>query len=186
MRASFTRMDQSTQEDWAIIMGQHHQLVDVLPDRILAQLRLLADDHGGFVVDRLTHSLQTAARAEADGRDDAYVVCALLHDVGDALGPLNHPDVAAAILKPWVPASYHWMVANHGVFQGYYFWHHIGGDRDAREQFRDHEWFGLTEEFCALYDMPAFDPDHPTPPLEHYEPLVREFFSGRSLGSRPV
>ena len=46
MRASFTRMDQSTQEDWAIIMGQHHQLVDVLPDRILAQLRLLADEIG--------------------------------------------------------------------------------------------------------------------------------------------
>jgi predicted HD phosphohydrolase len=88
--------------------------------------------------------------------------------------------VAAAILKPWVPPSYHWMVANHGVFQGYYFWHHIGGDRDAREQFRGHEWFGLTEEFCALYDMPAFDPSYPTPPLEHYEPLIRSFFSNEA------
>lgn len=180
MRATFTRMDQSTQEDWAIIMSQIPHLVDVLPDRILGQLRLLEDDHGGFIVDRLTHSLQTAARAEADGRDDAYVVCALLHDVGDALGPLDHPAVAAAILKPWVPPGYHWMVANHGVFQGYYFWHHIGGDRDAREQFRGHEWFGLTEEFCALYDMPAFDPSYPTPPLEHYEPLIRSFFSNEA------
>lgn len=185
MRATFTRMDESTAEDWAIIMDHHPKLVDALPDRILDQLRLLEDDHGGFIVDRLTHSLQTAARAEADGRDEAYVVCALLHDIGDVLGPVNHPDIAAAILKPWVPPAYHWMVAQHGVFQGYYFWHHIGGDRDARERFRGHEWFELTEEFCAKYDMPAFDPDHPTPPLSHYEPLVRSFFSNRRFEPSP-
>ena len=177
-RAALTRMDQSTAEDWAIITSQHGHLVEALPDRILDQMRLLDDDYGGFAVDRLTHSLQTAHRAEADGRDDAYVVCALLHDIGDVLAPLNHADIAAALLKPWVPDAYHWMVEKHAVFQGYYFWHHIGADRNARDEFRGHEYYDLTEEFVARYDMPAFDPDYPTPPLEHYEPLVRSLFGG--------
>ncbi|HTZ09560.1 MAG TPA: phosphohydrolase [Acidimicrobiales bacterium] len=175
--ATFTRMDESTAEDWALIMAKHDGLVDALPDRILQQLRLLDDASGGFAVDRLTHSLQTARRAEVDGRDDAYVVCALVHDIGDVLGPLNHAEIAAAIVRPWVSDAYHWMVAQHGVFQGYYFWHHIGGDRDARDRFAGHEYYDLTEEFVRKYDMPAFDVEYPTPPLEHYEPLVRGFFS---------
>lgn len=147
-----------------------------MPDRILAQLRLLDSDSSGFAVDRLTHSLQTAHRAEADGRDEAYLVCALLHDVGDVLAPRNHADVAAAIVKDWVPASYHWMVRYHGVFQGYYFWHHLGGDRDARDSLRADANYEIGEEFVRKYDMPSFDPDYPTPPLEHYEQLIRTFF----------
>jgi len=176
-RATFTRMEESTAEDWAIISGQHDHLVAALPDRILAQMRLLDADFGGFAVDRLIHSLQTAHRAERDGHDETYLICALLHDIGDALGPLNHADIAAAILRPWVPDSYHWMVQQHGVFQGYYFWHHLGGDRNARDEFRNHEYYDLTEEFVRKYDMPAFDPDYATPPLEHYEPLVHSFFA---------
>lgn len=174
--ATFTRMDESTAEDWALIMAQHAGLVKALPDRVLDQLRLLDSEAGGFAVDRLTHSLQTAHRAEADDRDDPYIVCALLHDIGDVLGPLNHADIAAAVVRPWVSDAYHWMVQQHAVFQGYYFWHHIGGDRDARNAFRGHEHYELTEEFVRKYDMPAFDPDYQTPPLEHYEPLVRAFF----------
>jgi len=177
LRASFTRMDESTAEDWVHIADQHGVQVGELADRILDHLRLLDDDHGGFAVDRLTHSLQTAHRAETDGRDDAYLVCALLHDVGDVLGPMNHADIAAAVVRPWVSDPYHWMVQHHGIFQGYYFWHHIGGDRDARDAFRGHEYYDLTEEFVRKYDMPAFDGGYPTPPLDHYEPLLRSFFS---------
>jgi len=175
-RAKFKRMDESTADEWARIEAQNDGLIDALPDRILDQLRLLESDTGGFAVDRLTHSLQTARRAEIDGRDDAYLVCALLHDLGDVLAPLNHADIAAAILKPWVPAAYHWMVEKHGVFQGYYFWHFIGGDRNARDALREHEYYDLTEEFVRKYDMLAFDDEYPTPPLDHYEPLIRRFF----------
>jgi predicted HD phosphohydrolase len=171
-------MEDSTAEDWAVIMSQHAHLVNELPDRLLDQLRLLDSDDGGFAVDRLTHSLQTAALAEQDGRDEAYVICALVHDIGDPLGPLNHADVAAAIVKPWMSEAYHWMVQQHAVFQGYYFWHYIGGDRNARDEFRGHEYYDLTEEFVRKYDMPAFDPDYTTPSLEHYEPLIRSFFGG--------
>ena len=171
-RAGFRRMDESTAEDWAVIMG-HDDALAALPDRILGQLRLLDSGESGFAVDRLTHSLQTAHLAELDGRDEAYLICALVHDIGDVLGPLNHADIAAAVLRPWVSDPYHWMVQQHGVFQGYYFWHHIGLDRNTREQFRGTEHFEYTEEFCAKYDQTAFDADYRSEPLEHFEPLIR-------------
>src|SRR5712671_6713165 len=157
-RASFTTMDASTADDWRIIATQFLPYAGALPDRILGHLRLLEGDCGGFAVDRLMHSLQTATRAQRDGRDEEYVVCALLHDIGDTLGTYNHPDIAAAIVKPFVSEANHWMVEKHGIFQGYYFFHHLGMDRDAREQFRGHQWFERTALFCERYDGPAFDP----------------------------
>ena len=182
-RASFTRMDQSTAEDWQIIMTNLREHAETtVADRVLAQLSHLEGDHGGFAVDRLTHSLQTAHLAEADGRDDEYVLCALLHDVGDVLAPFNHPEIAAAILKPYVSEANHWMVQHHGTIQGYYFWHHIGLDRNARDEFVDHEFYDHTVEFCAKYDMLAFDPDGTTPPLSHYEPLIRAAFGPSAAG----
>ena len=104
-RAAFTSFADSTKEDWALIMSQRGELEAALPGRIIEQLELLRNDYGGFPVDRLEHSVQTATRAERDGRDDEYIVCALLHDIGDVLTPYNHPDVAAAILKPFVSTA---------------------------------------------------------------------------------
>jgi predicted HD phosphohydrolase len=170
-------MEDSTPADWAAIASHFVPFASGLPDRLLAHLRLLEGDSGGFAVDRLTHSLQTATRAHRDGRDEAYVVCALLHDIGDTLGTYDHADVAAAILKPFVSEADHWMVAQHGIFQGYYFFHHLGMDRDQRERFRGHPWFERTAEFCAKYDGPAFDPKGETLPLEFFEPMVRRVFA---------
>ena len=175
-RAEFSSFQESTKEDWALIMSQRGSLVTSLPGRVLEQLEYLRDDYGGFPVDRLEHSLQTATRAERDGRDDEYVMCALIHDIGDILTPHNHPDLAAAILKPFVSEANHWMVAHHGIFQGYYFWHYLGGDRDARDAFADHEFYDHCEEFCALYDAPAFDASYKSNPLEYYTPLIEDFF----------
>ena len=151
-------------------------------DRVIEQLKHLSHDFGGFPVSRLEHSLQTATRAERDGRDEEYLLCALIHDIGDNLAPTNHEAVAAAILEPVVSQANHWLVAHHGYFQGYYFWHHIGLNRDAREKFRDHEYFDYTAEFCAKYDQVAFDPDYKSEPLKHYEPLIRKFFKARTHG----
>jgi predicted HD phosphohydrolase len=172
-RASFHAMTEGTKADWDIIAGQTLHLYAGLPDRVIAHLRLLGSDFGGFAVDRLTHSLQTATRAYRADRDDEYVFCALLHDIGDTLGSFNHADVAAAVVKPFVSERNLWMVEKHAIFQGYYFFHHLGLNRDVREQFRGHEHFDYTEEFCADYDQPAFDPDYPILPLEHFEPLIR-------------
>jgi len=172
-RALFHQMTDGTQDDWMIIAGSAMAFNKRLPDRVLSHLRLLKDDFGGYAVDRLEHSLQTATRAHRDGRDDEYVVCALLHDIGDTLGSFNHADIAAAILKPFVTEQNLFMVEKHAIFQGYYFFEHLGLDKNLREQFRGHPWFDYTAEFCAKYDQSSFDPGYESMPLEAFEPMLR-------------
>ena len=177
VQAKFREMLEGTKEDWDIIAEHSKGFNKGLAKRVLDHLRLLDGDYGGFPVDRLTHSLQTATRAHRDGRDEETVVCALLHDIGDTLGSYNHPYVAAAILKPFVSEQNHWMVANHGMFQGYYFFHHLGLDRNMREQFKDHPHYEYTAQFCHLYDQTAFDPDYESESLEFFEPMVERLFA---------
>src|ERR1700709_274962 len=172
-RAKFHAMTESTQEDWAAIARAAAPHRGELGDRLLAHLMLLDNDHGGFAVDRLEHSLQTATRAHRDGKDEEYVVCALLHDIGDTLGSFNHPDIAAAILKPFVSPENLAMVEKHGIFQGYYFFHHLGLDRNLRDQFAGQPLYDRTLEFCEKYDAPAFDPSYDTLPLRFFEPMLR-------------
>ena|SRR5689334_21650295 len=176
-RAKFHAMADGTREDWAIINQAMKPFIAELPDRVLTHLKMLSGDCGGFAIDRLEHCLQTATRAYKDGRDEEFVVCALLHDMGDILGPRNHADVAAAILKPFVSEQNHWMVEKHAIFQGYYFFHYLGLDRNMRDQFRDHPWYGYTADFCSVYDQPAFDPKYKSMRLEEFEPMVRRVLS---------
>jgi len=176
-RAQFTNMAECTAADWRIIMSQLAPYARELPNRVLSHLKILDGDYGGFAVDRLVHCRQTATLAHRDGRDEEYVVCALLHDIGDTLGTFNHADIAAAVLKPFVSAENHWMVEKHGIFQGYYFFHHVGMNRDLREQFRGHPDFERTAEFCAKYDGPAFDPKGEAAPLEFFAPMLRRVFA---------
>ncbi len=173
---TFKSLSTSTAADWEVICDENRTFFAGLPDRILAHLRLLDSDYGGFPVDRLQHSLQTAELCAAAGCDDEYVVCALLHDIGDTLGSANHPDVAAAILYPYVSEANHWMVKHHGVFQGYNFFHHLGMDRNMRDQYRGTAFYEQTEEFIAKYDDPAFDAEKPKLDLNVFAPLVRRVF----------
>ena len=175
-RASFRSLDESTQDDWAIVGSHFKSYGQGLADRVLAHLRLLDGDYGGFPIDRLQHSLQTATRAHRAGESEPYIVMALLHDIGDTLGSYNHPDIAAAILKPFVDEKLHWIVEQHGIFQGYYFFHHLGMNRDMREAFRGHEHFEDTARFCELYDQSAFDSAYENAPLAFFEPMVHRLF----------
>jgi predicted HD phosphohydrolase len=172
-RAKFREMKEGTREDWALIGGEYMAFAQGLPDRVLAHLKLLDGDFGGFPICRLEHSLQTATRAHRDGRDEAYVVMALLHDIGDTLGTFNHPEVAASIIKPFVSEEVHWICQNHGHFQGYYYFHYLGMDQNSREQFRGSPHFDACAEFCEKYDQAAFDPDYQSESLEFFEPMVR-------------
>lgn len=172
-RAKFRAMTEGTQEDWSLISSEYMAFARDLPDRVLAHLKLLDGDFGGFPVDRLQHSLQTATRAHRDGRDEAYVVMALLHDIGDTLGTYNHPEVAASIIKPFVSEEVHWICQNHGAFQGHYYFHYVGMDRNIRERFRGNPYFEACAEFCEKYDQAAFDPDYDSEPLEFFEPMLR-------------
>ncbi len=176
-RASFTAMENGTEEDWDIVGANMKSFVRDLPNRVINHLKLLAGDHGGYAVDRLEHSLQSATLAHRDGQDEELVVCALLHDIGDTIGCANHADVGAAVVKPFVSPRNHWMVEKHGVFQGYYFFHYLGLDRDMREQYRGHPDFQFTADFCAKYDQNAFDPNYDTMPLEAFVPMVQRVFA---------
>jgi predicted HD phosphohydrolase len=171
-KARFHAMVDGTQEDWMAIAAAAGQFSMELPKRVIAHLELLKGDCGGFAVDRYEHSLQTATRALRGGRDEEYVVCALLHDIGDTLGPRNHADVAAAILKPFVSEQNHWMVANHAIFQGYYFFDYLGLDKNMRDQFKGHPHFEYTAQFCHLYDQNSFDPNYDTEPLATFVPML--------------
>jgi len=172
-RAGFHAMTEGTVEDWRAISAAAAPFNRAHADRLLEALRALSHDCGGFAVDRLEHSLQTATRAFRDGRDEEYVVCALMHDIGDLMGPSNHAEVGAVIMKPYVSEANHWMMDKHGIFQGYYFFHHLGLDRDLREQFRGHPHFEYCAQFCHLYDQSSFDPDYDSMPLQAFEPMLR-------------
>ncbi len=172
-RTTFTAMAQSTREDWQKIGVADAAFNRGLADRVLAHLQLLKGDSGGFSIDRLAHSLQSATLAVRDGKDEEYVVCALLHDMGDILASINHAELAATILKPFVSEENWWLLQHHGIFQGYYFFHHLGLDRNMREQYRGHPCFERTALFCARHDQNAFDPNYDSLPLEAFVPMVR-------------
>ena len=172
-QAQFKAMTDGTAEDWQIIAGHMLPFMGELPGRIITHLKLLDGDYGGYPVDRLEHCLQTATRAHRDGRDEEYVVCALLHDIGDTLGPSNHADVAATILEPYITEENHWIIKHHGIFQGYYFFHYVGLDRDGRDAFKDHPHYQACADFCHLYDQNSFDVDYDSEPLEFFLPMVQ-------------
>jgi predicted HD phosphohydrolase len=179
---SFTRMDEGTGEEYQLLDRIYKKLDLGLADNVLAMLDRLRGDKMGYQIDRYQHSLQTATRAQRDGADEETVVVALLHDIGDILAPWNHSDLAAAILQPYVSPDNHWLVRHHGIFQGYYFWHHTGGDRFARERYRGHPMFERTAAFCEKWDQTSFDPNYDTLPLEAFEPMARRLFARPPFG----
>ena len=181
MATTFTRMDHSTAEQWAVIGKETYEHQDLVAERSLGMLRSLAEITDGFATDQLTHSLQTATRAERAGADDEVVFASLLHDVGKAVSVPNHPEIAAAIIKPYVRRDVYYMILAHQDFQGRHYYHHFGADTDARERYRGEPWFALTEQFADEWDQTAFDPDYDTLPLEHFEPLVREQMASAKL-----
>jgi len=176
---SFTRMDESTAEQWAVIGAETFKNQGRVAERVLGMLRSLDDITDGFATDQLTHCLQTATLAERAGADDEVVVAALCHDVGKAISVPNHPRIAAEILKPYVRDEVYKMILVHQDFQGRHYYPHFGGDPDAREKHRDAltaDEFALAEKFADQWDQVAFDPEYDTLPLEHFEPLVRQVF----------
>jgi predicted HD phosphohydrolase len=177
---TFTRMDESTSEHWAVIADELAKNQPRVAETVLQMLRSLADITDGFPVDQLTHCLQTATLAEKAGADKEVVVAALCHDVGKAISVPNHPGIAAEILKPYVRPEVYDMIRVHQDFQGRHYFMYFGRDPDARERHRaelDPEVFRLTEQFVDEWDQAAFDPAFECLPLEHFEPALREVFA---------
>ena len=180
MASTFTRMDQSTAEEWAVIGSETFEDQPRVAAVVLDLLRSLKDVTVGFAVDQLTHCLQTATLAERAGADEEVVVAALCHDIGKAISIPNHPAIAAEILRPYVRREVYDMILVHQDFQGRHYYAHFGGDPNARDKHRetlDAETYALAERFADEWDQLAFDPDYETLPLEHFEPLVRKVFA---------
>ena len=174
---AFTTMAEGTREDYELLEGLEAEFAKGTADRVLDQLRSLSGSLSGYKVDRLEHSLQSATRAHRDGVDEEMVVAALLHDIGDLLSPYNHSEMAAAVLRPYVSEKTYWIVRHHGLFQSYYYAHHTGGDRNARDAYRDHPWYQDTVDFCQRWDQSSFDPEYESLPLEFFEPMVQRIFA---------
>ena len=174
---SFTSMAAGNQEDYDLLDRLESEFAAGTADRVLEQLKGLSGSLAGYQVDRLEHSLQSATRAYRDGTEEEMVVAALLHDVGDLLAPENHSEMAAAMLRPYVSERTYWIVRHHGLFQSYYFAHFRGGDRNARDRFKDHPWYQDAVDFCHRWDQPSFDPAYESLDLEFFEPMVRRVFA---------
>jgi len=176
MTTSFTSMDVSTEDQWAVIGAETANHQGRVADRVLAMLESLSEVVDGFAVDQLTHSLQTATRAERAGADEELVVASLCHDIGKAVSVPNHPRIAAEILRPYVRPDVTAAILAHQDFQGRHYYQHFNMDPNMRDRYRGEPWFGLAERFADEWDQNSFDPDYPTEPLSHFEPKVRAVF----------
>ncbi len=169
---SFKQMSDGTAQEYAFLAEHEQQFIAALPDRLMHALQNLAETLPGYQVTRLEHSLQSATRAFSAGESEEMIVAALLHDIGDDLAPASHSEMAAAILRPFVSEKIYWIVKHHGLFQTYYYNHHFGKDRHARDKYKQHKWYQDCIDFCEKYDQNCFDPDFESKPLEFFRPMV--------------
>ena len=176
-KVKFTEMKNGSKEDYLLLDKYEQKYINGTADRIIEFMKGLNATLDGYKITRLEHSLQTATRALKDNASEEMIVAALLHDIGDELAPLNHSEYAAAILKPYVSKKTHWIIEKHGEFQMYYYAHHLGGNRNKRDKYKDHKYYDACVKFCEKYDQCSFDPNYKSYPLEKFEPMVRNIFA---------
>ena len=176
-KVSFTEMKNGTKEDYLLLDKNEKDFASKTAERILKFLSSLTDTLEGYPISRLEHSLQSATRAYKANENEEMVVAALLHDIGDELAPMNHSEYAASILKPYVSERTHWIIEKHGEFQMFYYAHHLGGDKNRRDKYKDHKYYKDTINFCENYDQNSFDPNYKSFPLDFFKPMVIKIFS---------
>ena len=176
-KVKFTEMKNGSKNDYLLLDKYEQEYINGTADRILKFMSGLNSTLEGYKITRLEHSLQTATRAFNDKASEEMVVAALLHDIGDELAPLNHGEYAATVLKPYVSEKTHWIIEKHGEFQMYYYAHHLGGNRNQRDKYKEHKYYADTLNFCEKWDQASFDPEYKSLTLKEFEPMVRKIFS---------
>lgn len=183
-KMTFTSLADGTREDYQALAKVEHAVHARIAGDVLDLFKSIASSENGYALDPYRHSLQTATRAVRDGADEEAVVVALLHDMGDRISPDNHGEVAASVLRPFISENHYWLLQHHPIFQGYFYWHHLDKDRNAREKFRGHPAFQLTANFCERWDSVSFDPAYDTMTVEEFEPMVRRILSREPFANR--
>ena len=175
-KVKFTEMKKGSKEDYLLLNKLEKKFIEGTADRVLKTMQGLTSSLVGYQINRLEHSLQTATRALKENASDEMIVAALLHDIGDELAPNNHAEFAAAILKPYVSEKTAWIVEKHGIFQMYYYAHHLGFNKNERDKYKGHKYYSATAEFCEKWDQASFDPNYKSLSLKDFEPYVRKIF----------
>ena len=175
-KVNFTEMKNGSKEDYELLEKYEKNFERKTADRLLKYLASQTTTLEGYQITRLEHSLQAATRAYKNGESEEMVVATLLHDIGDDLAPMNHSQYAASIIRPYVSEKTYWIILHHGLFQTYYSAHHLGGDRNARDKFKDHKYYQDTVDFCEKYDQSSFDHNYKSMSLEEFEPMVKKIF----------
>ena len=180
-KVNFTEMKEGSKEDYELLEKYEMNFERKTADRVLKYLASQTTTLEGYQITRLEHSLQAATRAYKNGESEEMVVATLLHDIGDDLAPMNHSQYAASIIKPYVSEKTYWIILHHGLFQTYYSAHHLGGDRNARDKFKDHKYYQDTVDFCEKYDQSSFDPKYKSMSLDEFEPMVKKIFDRKTF-----
>ena len=175
-KVNFTEMKNGSKEDYELLEKYEKNFERKTADRLLKYLASQTTTLEGYQITRLEHSLQAATRAYKNGESEEMVVATVLHDIGDDLAPMNHSQYAASIIRPYVSEKTYWIILHHGLFQTYYSAHHLGGDRNARDKFKEHKYYQDTVDFCEKYDQSSFDPNYKSMSLEEFEPMVKKIF----------
>ena len=175
-KVNFTEMKNGSKEDYELLEKYEKNFERKTADRLIKYLASQTTTLEGYQITRLEHSLQAATRAYKNGESEEMVVATLLHDIGDDLAPMNHSQYAASIIRPYVSEKTYWIILHHGLFQTYYSAHHLGGDRNARDKFKDHKYYQDTVDFCEKYDQSSFDPNYKSMSLKEFEPMVKKIF----------
>ncbi|MCW3475030.1 HD domain-containing protein [Limobrevibacterium gyesilva] len=167
----------TTAEEWQKVFDRSRARdISTAGDHVLTLLRSQESvATSGWAINAYTHALQAGTKALRAGMDEEYVVCALLHDIGEFLDPFNHGDIAGEVVKNFVSPENYWMVANHPVFQ-LHFRDHSRYDREACLKYQGHPAFERTLDFCERFDQSCFDGAYDNLPLEAFEPMVRRVF----------
>ena len=176
-KVNFTEMKHGSKEDYELLEKYEHNFERETADRLLKYLASQTTTLEGYQITRLEHSLQAATRAYRNNESEEMVVATLLHDIGDELAPMNHSQYAASIIRPYVSEKTYWIINHHGLFQTFYSAHHLGGNRNARDKFKDHKYYQATVDFCEKYDQSSFDPNYKSMTLKEFEPMVKRIFS---------
>jgi len=174
---NFIEMKNGSKEDYLLLDKHEKKYIEGTADRLIKFMSELSNTLEGYQITRLEHSLQTATRALNDKASEEMIVAALLHDIGDEIAPLNHSELAASVLKPFVSEKTRWIVEKHGLFQTYYYNHYYGQDRNLRDKYIGHQYYEATINFCHKWDQASFDPNYDTIPLEEFIPMVGRIFN---------